>query len=83
MASMRDELEKAIADSVTVVVGTYPDGTRVVRSLDDDTTMMISKAVLKWLRTVPLEGYVAEAYEAGRYSRDNVAALVDDIEDDA
>lgn len=83
MASMRDEMEVAIAKSVEVVVATHTDGTQTVRGLDADTVADIAAAIMQWLRTVPLDGYIAEGYAAGLYSRENVQALVDDIDDDA
>ena len=83
MTAMRDDLVKAIAASTQVVVGEHADGTRTVRGLDDEISEKIADAVLKWIAEVPYEGFIAENYNAGLYSRRNVAALIEDIEDDA
>jgi hypothetical protein len=81
--AMRDDLIQAIAASTQVVVAEHEDGTRTVRGLDEDTSEKIASAVLKWLGQVPYDGFIAENYSAGLYSRRNVAALIEDIEDDA
>lgn len=82
MTAMRDDLVKAIAASTQVVVAEHADGTQTVRGLDEDTSDRIAEAVLKWLATVPYEGFAADQYNAGEYSRRNIAALIEDIEDD-
>jgi hypothetical protein len=83
MTAMRDDLVKAIAASTQVIVAEHGDGSRIVRGLDEDTAEDIATAVLKWLREVPYEGFIAENYAAGLYSRRNIAAMIEDIEDDA
>lgn len=83
MTSMRDDLAKAIADAVTVEIASCDDGTSLVKSLDSDTANVIASAVVKWLRNLPIEGFAAENHERGEYSRRNIEALCDDIEDDA
>jgi hypothetical protein len=83
MTSMRDDLEQTIANSVRVTLEKFPDGSELVRGLDDVTTSTIAAAVLEWLAGVPLDGFVAENHAAGHYSRENIAALIADIEDDA
>lgn len=82
MAAMRDDLVQAIAASVRVVVAEHEDGMRTVRGLDEETAEKIADAVLKWIGQVPYEGFAADNYSAGLYSRRNVAALIEDIEDD-
>lgn len=83
MTAMRDDLVKAISASTQVVVAEHEDGTKTVRGLDEETSETIATAVLQWIGQVPYEGFVAENYAAGLYSRRNVAALIADIEDDA
>ena len=83
MTAMRDDLVQAIAASTQVVVAEHEDGSRTVRGLDDETSEKIAAAVLGWLAGVPYEGFIAEQYNAGLYSRSNVAALIEDIKDDA
>ena len=75
MAAMRDELVSVIAMAATE----YNGGT----ALDFDAADEIASAVLAWLRECPLDGYVREHFEAGEYSRRNIEALINDIEDDA
>lgn len=83
MTAMMDDLVKAIAASTQVVVAEHEDGTKTVRGLDEETSEKIATTVLKWIAQVPYDGFVAENYGAGLYSRRNVAALIEDIEDDA
>ena len=83
MTAMRDDLVQAIAASTQIVVAEHEDGTKTVRGLDEETAERIAKAVLRWLGGVPHDGFLAENYSAGLYSRRNVAALIEDIEDDA
>ncbi len=83
MTAMRDDLVKAIAASTETVVAEHEDGTRTVRGLDEDTSEKIATAVLRWISWVPYEGFIAVNYSAGLYSQRNVAALIEDIEDDA
>ncbi len=83
MTAMRDDLERAIADAVQVVVAEREDGTRVVRGLDDETTAKIAVAVLRWMSGVPYDGFGAENFSSGLYSQRNVKAMIEDIEDDA
>ncbi len=83
MTAMRDDLVKAIAASTQVVVAEHEDGTKTVRGLDEEISEMIAKAVLRWIGQVPYDGFAAENYGAGLYSRRNIAALIEDIEDDA
>ena len=83
VTAMRDDLVKAIAASTQVVVAEHDDGSRIVRGLDEETSEKIATAVLKWIGEVPHEGFAAENYVAGLYSRRNVAALIEDIEGDA
>jgi hypothetical protein len=82
VTAMRDDLVQVIAASTQVVVGEHADGTRTVRGLDEDTSEKIADAVLKWIGQVPYEGFAADNYSAGLYSRRNIEALIEDIEDD-
>ena len=68
MTAMRDDLVKVIAHA---------------GRLNDDRSEDIATAVLRWIAQVPYEGFISENYAAGLYSRKNVSALIEDIEDDA
>lgn len=81
--SMRDDLIETISKSTLVVIGEFVDGTTLTKQLDQPTCEKIADAVLAWMKGVPYEGFAAERYERGDYSRGNVAAMIDDIEDDA
>ena len=81
MTSMRDDLEKAIANSVRVTVDVR-GGVETTRGLDEETVGKIPTAVLHWLSEVPHDGFLAENYDKGVYSRRSVAAMIEDIEDE-
>jgi hypothetical protein len=64
---MRDELEDRLTRNFTWV--------------DAERAMDITTMVMIWIAELPLEGYLAENYERGEYSRRNIEAMLEDVDD--